>query len=66
MTSLKLLINDMDSNALGPNRLDMVTHNSVDTNKQKKIKILVSGASGFIGRRLVRRLLISLAQPTGV
>ncbi|HTH20887.1 MAG TPA: NAD(P)H-binding protein, partial [Nitrososphaeraceae archaeon] len=59
MTSLKLLINEMDSNDLGPNRLDMVTHNSIDTNKQKKIRILVSGASGFIGRRLVRRLLIS-------
>jgi uncharacterized protein YbjT (DUF2867 family) len=59
MTSLKLLINEMDSNALGPNRLDMATHNSIDTNKQKKIRILVSGASGFIGRRLVRRLLIS-------
>ena len=59
MTSLKLLINEMDSNDLGPNRLDMGTHNSIDTNRQKKIRILVSGASGFIGRRLVRRLLVS-------
>ena len=42
-----------------PNRLDMGTHNSIDTNKQKKIRILVSGASGFIGRRLVKRLLVS-------
>src|SRR6187431_78712 len=59
MTSLKLLINEMDSNQLGPNRLDMDNHNSIDTNKQKKIRILVSGASGFIGRRLVKRLLVS-------
>src|SRR6187431_2408399 len=59
MTSLKLLIKEMDSNNLGANRLDIGTHNSIDTNKQKKIRILVSGASGFIGRRLVKRLLLS-------
>ena len=59
MTWLKMLMNEMDSNDLGLNRLDMGTHNSTDTNKQKKIRILVSGASGFIGRRLVKRLLVS-------
>ena len=59
MTTLKLLMNEMDSNDLRPNRLDMGTDNSIDRNKQKKIRILVSGASGFIGRRLVRRLLVS-------
>ena len=59
MTSLKLLINEMDTNDLEPNRLDMGIDNSIDRNKQKKIRILVSGASGFIGRRLVRRLLVS-------
>ncbi|HET9434991.1 MAG TPA: NAD(P)H-binding protein, partial [Chitinophagaceae bacterium] len=59
MATLKLLMNEMDSNDLRPNRLDMGTDNSIDRNKQKKIRILVSGASGFIGRRLVRRLLVS-------
>ena len=59
MTSLKQLINVMDTHELEPNRLDMGTDNSNDTNKQKKIRILVSGASGFIGRRLVGRLLVS-------
>src|SRR4030095_15742255 len=59
MTWLKMLINEMDSNDLGPNRLDMGTHNSTDTNKQKKIRIIVSVASRFIGRRLVKRLLVS-------
>ena len=59
MATLKLLMNEMDSNDLRPNRLDMGTDNSIDRNKQKKIRILVTGASGFIGRRLVRRLLNS-------
>ena len=59
MTSLKLLINEVDTNDLEPKRLDTGTGYNIDANKQKKIRILVSGASGFIGRRLVRRLLIS-------
>jgi uncharacterized protein YbjT (DUF2867 family) len=54
-----LIINEIGSNEVGPGRLDRGTHNNIDPNKQKKIKILVSGASGFIGRRLVRRLLVS-------
>src|SRR4249919_877410 len=59
MTSLKLLINEVDTYNLEPNRLDTGTGYNIDANKQKKIRILVSGASGFIGRRLVRRLLVS-------
>ena len=38
--------------------MDRVTDNSMEANKRKEIRILVSGASGFIGRRLVRRLLL--------
>ena len=50
----------MDANTLDTNSLNIDTDNcSYDSNKQKKIRILVSGASGFIGRRLVRRLLVS-------
>ncbi len=56
---MKLLINEMDVNNLQTNRLNIGTNNSIDSNKQKKIRILVSGASGFIGQRLVRRLLVS-------
>ena len=56
---MKLLINEMDANTIDTNRLNIGTNNSLDSNKQKKIRILVSGASGFIGRRLVRRLLLS-------
>src|SRR3989337_1005949 len=59
MTSMKLLINEMDANTIDTNRLNIGTNNSIDSNKQKKIRVLVSGASGFIGQRLVRRLLIS-------
>ena len=59
MTSMKLLINEMDTNTLDTNSLNIDINNSIDSNKQKKIRILVSGASGFIGRRLVRRLLVS-------
>ena len=57
--SMKLLINEMDKNVLATNRLDIDTNNNIVTNKQKKIRILVTGASGFIGQRLVRRLLVS-------
>jgi uncharacterized protein YbjT (DUF2867 family) len=59
MTSLKLLINEADTNELEPKRLETDTKHSIDANKQKKVRILVSGASGFIGRRLVRKLLVS-------
>src|SRR5688500_4122124 len=59
MTSMKLLITEMDANTLDTNSLNIDTDNCIDSNKQKKIRILVSGASGFIGRRLVRRLLVS-------
>ena len=59
MTSLNLLANEMDTDDLEPRKLDMSTNNSIGTNKPKKIRILVSGASGFIGRRLVRKLLVS-------
>jgi uncharacterized protein YbjT (DUF2867 family) len=59
MTSLKLLINEVDTNDLQPKRPDTGTGYNINANKQKKIRILVSGASGFIGRRLVRKLLVS-------
>jgi len=59
MTALKFVMNEMDSVNRRLNRDDIGTDNSIDRTKQKKIRILVSGASGFIGRRLVRRLLIS-------
>jgi uncharacterized protein YbjT (DUF2867 family) len=49
----------MDKNTLETNILDIGTNNNIVSNKQKKIRILVSGASGFIGQRLVRRLLVS-------
>ena len=41
MTSSKLLVNEIDAYDLEPNKLDMSTVNSIDTNKQKKIRILV-------------------------
>ena len=56
---MKLVINELDTNDLKSKKMDTVTDNSFDANKQKQIRILVSGASGFIGRRLVRRLLLS-------
>ena len=56
---MKLVINEHDTNDLKSKKMDRVTDNSFDANKQKQIRILVSGASGFIGRRLVRRLLLS-------
>jgi uncharacterized protein YbjT (DUF2867 family) len=59
MTSLKLLLNEVDTNDLEPKRLETDTKHSIDANKKKKVRILVSGASGFIGRRLVRKLLVS-------
>src|SRR5678815_3850600 len=59
MTSLKLLLNEVDANDLEPKRLDTGTGYNINANKRKKIRILVSGASGFIGRRLVKRLLVS-------
>lgn len=59
MTSLELLINEVDTNDLEPKRLETDTKHSIDANKKKKVRILVSGASGFIGRRLVRKLLVS-------
>jgi len=59
MTALKFVMNEMDSVNRRLNRDDIGTDNSIDRTKQKKIRILVSGASGFIGRRLVRRMLIS-------
>ena len=55
---MKLVINELDTNDLKSKKMDRVTDNSFDANKQKQIRILVSGASGFIGRRLVRRLLL--------
>jgi uncharacterized protein YbjT (DUF2867 family) len=54
MTLMKSLINEMKKD-----KLDIDTNNSIDTNRQKRIRILVTGASGFIGQRLVRRLLVS-------
>jgi len=56
---MKLVINEHDTNDLKSKKMDTGTDNSFDANKQKQIRILVSGASGFIGRRLVRRLLLS-------
>ena len=56
---MKLVINELDINDLKSKKMDTVTDNCLDANKQKQIRILVSGASGFIGRRLVRRLLLS-------
>ena len=58
-SAMKLVINELDTNDLKSKKMDTVTDNSFDANKQKQIRILVSGASGFIGRRLVRRLLLS-------
>ena len=55
---MKLVINEHDTNDLKSKKMDTGTDNSFDANKQKQIRILVSGASGFIGRRLVRRLLL--------
>jgi len=59
MISMRLLIDEMDKNTLDANKLDIDTNNNIVSNKQKKIRILVTGASGFIGQRLVRRLLVS-------
>jgi uncharacterized protein YbjT (DUF2867 family) len=58
-SAMKLVINELDTNELKSKKMDTLTDNSFDANKQKQIRILVSGASGFIGRRLVRRLLLS-------
>jgi len=58
-SAMKLVINEHDTNDLKSKKMDTGTDNSFDANKQKQIRILVSGASGFIGRRLVRRLLLS-------
>ena len=55
---MKLLVKDLDTKPQSKT-IDTATQNSNDANKQKEIRILVSGASGFIGRRLVRRLLAS-------
>jgi len=55
---MKLVINELDTNDLQSKKMDRVTDNSMEANKRKEIRILVSGASGFIGRRLVRRLLL--------
>ncbi len=55
---MKLLINELNTKPQSKT-IDTATQNSSDANKQKEIRILVSGASGFIGRRLVRRLLAS-------
>ena len=55
---MKLVINELDTNDLQSKKMDRVTDNSMEVNKRKEIRILVSGASGFIGRRLVRRLLL--------
>jgi len=58
-SAMKMIINELDTNDLKSKKMDTATGNSFDVNKQKQIRILVSGASGFIGRRLVRRLLLS-------
>jgi uncharacterized protein YbjT (DUF2867 family) len=58
-STMKLVINELDTNDLKSKKMDTGTDNSFDANKQKQIRMLVSGASGFIGRRLVRRLLLS-------
>jgi uncharacterized protein YbjT (DUF2867 family) len=59
MVSMKLLINETNKNTLETNKSEIDTNNNIVSNKQKKIRILVTGASGFIGQRLVRRLLVS-------
>lgn len=56
---MKMLINEMDGNIPVLNRLNIGTNDSIDAIKQKKMTILVTGASGFIGQRLVKRLMIS-------
>lgn len=56
---MKLQVNDIDKNTLERNKEDVDTNNIIVSSKQKKMRILVSGASGFIGQRLVRRLLAS-------
>jgi len=58
ISAMKLVINELDTNDLQSKKMDRVTDNSMEANKRKEIRILVSGASGFIGRRLVRRLLL--------
>jgi len=58
ISAMKLVINELDTNDLQSKKMDRVTDNSMEVNKRKEIRILVSGASGFIGRRLVRRLLL--------
>jgi uncharacterized protein YbjT (DUF2867 family) len=58
ISAMKLLINELDTNDLQSKKIDTGTDNSMEANKRKEIRILVSGASGFIGRRLVRRLLL--------
>ena len=55
---MKLVINELDTKDLKSKKMDTGTDKSINGNKQKQIRILVSGASGFIGRRLVRRLLL--------
>ena len=62
---MKLLINEMDANTIDTNRLNDGTNNMYRSKKQRKIRVLVSGASGFIGQRLVRRLLISPSTTNG-
>ena len=56
---MKLQVNEIDKNTLERNKEDVDTNNIIVSSKQKKMRILVSGASGFIGQRLVRRLLAS-------
>lgn len=56
---MKLQVNEIDKNILERNKEDVDTNNIIVSSKQKKMRILVSGASGFIGQRLVRRLLAS-------
>jgi uncharacterized protein YbjT (DUF2867 family) len=58
-SAMKLVINELDTKDLKSKKMDTGTDKSINGNKQKQIRILVSGASGFIGRRLVRRLLLS-------
>jgi uncharacterized protein YbjT (DUF2867 family) len=56
---MKLQVNEIDKNTLERNKEEVDTNNIIVSSKQKKMRILVSGASGFIGQRLVRRLLAS-------
>ena len=62
---MKQLIKDLDTELqsldteLQSKKIAIATQKSIDANKQKQIRILVSGASGFIGRRLVKKLLAS-------